>query len=172
MILCVVEARSRELFFVLHHAILTPNWLIHCPQAAKGGVARLNARRCSYPHPVAGAPRPYTKSSQARVLEWSRQLGFCPLSAFAAQETSALTATRRRDCGRRSRPQTRSTSRTIDPPSASVCSRPAPCSRTLRGEAVTANCQLPSARPAFRSLAVPPFLARSSRSLCGCRRGF
>ena len=38
----------------------------------------------------------------------SRQLGSSPLSTFAAQGTSALTATRRRDCGRRSRPQTRS----------------------------------------------------------------
>lgn len=31
----------------------------------------------------------------------------------------------------------------------------------FKGEAVTANCQLPSARLAFRSLAVPPFLACS-----------
>jgi len=50
---------------------------------------------------------------QARPLRLqSRQLGSSPLSTFAAQGTSALTATRRRDCGRRSRPQTRSSSRT------------------------------------------------------------
>lgn len=36
----------------------------------------------------------------------SRQLGSSPLGTFAARGTSALTATRRRDCGRRSRPQT------------------------------------------------------------------
>ena len=67
---------------------------------------------------------------QARVPGWSRQLGSSPLSTFVAQGTSALTATHRRDCGRRSRPQTRSTSRTTGPPSAPVCSRPAPCQRT------------------------------------------
>ena len=60
----------------------------------------------------------------------SRQLGSSPLSNFAAQGTSALTAAHRRDCGRRSRPQTRSNSRTTGPPSAPVCSRPAPCQRT------------------------------------------
>ena len=70
------------------------------------------------------------RSGQARVPDWSRRLGSSPLSTFAAQGTSALTATHRRDCGRRSRPQTRSTSRTIGPPSAPVCSRPAPCKRT------------------------------------------
>ena len=69
-------------------------------------------------------------SGQARVPGWSRQLGTSPLSTFVAQGTSALTATRRRDCGRRSRPQTRSTSRTIGPPAAPVCSRPAPCQLT------------------------------------------
>ena len=53
-----------------------------------------------------------------------------PWAPSAAQGTSAFTATHRRDCGRRSRPQTRSTSRTIGLPSAPVCSRPAPCSRT------------------------------------------
>jgi len=73
----------------------------------------------------------------------SRQLGSRPLSTFVAQGTSALTATRRRDCGRRSHPQTRSTSRTTGPPAAPVCSRPAPCQRTdarsagHNGEAVT-----------------------------------
>ena len=85
-----------------------------------------------------------------RLLRWcghhalqSRQLGSSPLGTFAAQGTSALTATRRRDCGRRSRPQTRSTSRTTGPPAAPVCSRPAPCQRTdarsagHNGEAVT-----------------------------------
>ena len=76
-------------------------------------------------------------SGQARVPNWSRQLGSSPLSTFVAQGTSALTATRRRDCDRRSRPQTRSTSRTTGPPAAPVCSRPAPCSRTFKGKAVT-----------------------------------
>ena len=76
-------------------------------------------------------------SGQARVPNWSRQLGSSPLGTFAAQGTSALTATRRRDCGRRSRPQTRSTQRTTGPPAAPVCSRPAPCSRTFKGKAVT-----------------------------------
>ena len=48
-------------------------------------------------------------ASLARPLRLqSRQLGSSPLSTFVAQGTSALTATRRRDCGRRSRPQTRS----------------------------------------------------------------
>lgn len=42
----------------------------------------------------------------------SRQLGSSPQGTFAAQGTSALIATRRRDCGRRSRPRTRSSSRT------------------------------------------------------------
>jgi len=37
----------------------------------------------------------------------SRQLGSSPLSTYAAQGTSAIIATHRRDCGRRSRPQTR-----------------------------------------------------------------
>ena len=69
-------------------------------------------------------------SGQARVPDWSRRLGSSPLSTFVAQGTFALTATRRRDCGSRSRPQTRSTSRTTGPPSAPVCSRPAPCQRT------------------------------------------
>lgn len=35
------------------------------------------------------------------------------------------------------RPQTRSSPRTNGPPAASVCSRPAPCSRTFKGKAVT-----------------------------------
>ena len=84
-----------------------------------------------YPHPVAGAPfPPIWESGQARVPDWSRQLGSRPLGTFVAQGTSAFTATRRRDCGRQSRPQTRSTSRTIGLPSAPVCSRPAPCQRT------------------------------------------
>ena len=87
--------------------------------------------------------RPYRESGQALVSFGNsgtlrlcryhlqrRQLGSSPLSTFVAQGTSALTATHRRDCGRRSRPQTRSTSRTIGPPSAPVCSRPAPCQRT------------------------------------------
>ena len=51
----------------------------------------------------------------------SRQLGSSPLSAFAAQGTSALTATRRRDCSRRSRPQTRSSPRTNGPPGLRRC---------------------------------------------------
>ena len=84
-----------------------------------------------YPHPVAVAPFPPIKESgQVRVPGWSRQLGSSPLSTFVAQGTSALTATRRRDCGRRSRPQTRSTSRTMGLPWAPVCSRPAPSQRT------------------------------------------
>ena len=42
--------------------------------------------------------------------------------------------------------------------------RPSVPDRThFKGEAVTANCLLPSARSAFRSLAVPPFLACSSQ---------
>lgn len=102
------------------------------------------ARRCLYPHPAADAPFPPIwkavkpafipacgRSSAMRPSRLqSRQLGCSPLSTYVAQGTSALTATRRRDCGRRSRPQTRSTSRTIGPPAASVCSRPAPCQRT------------------------------------------
>ena len=64
-----------------------------------------------------------------------RQLGSSLLSTFAAQETSALTATRRRDCGRRSRPQTRSTPRTTGLPAASVCSRPTPASAQMPGQA-------------------------------------
>ena len=38
----------------------------------------------------------------------------------------------------------------------------------FKGEAVTANCLLPSARSAFRSLAVPPFLACSSQPSVRC----
>lgn len=49
---------------------------------------------------------------------------FKSLGIFAAQGTSALTATRRRDCGRRSHPQTRSTSRTTGSPPGSHRCRP------------------------------------------------
>ena len=95
-------------------------------------------------------------SGQARVPSWSRRLVLQSLGFSVPQRTSALTATHRRDCGRRSRPQTRSTSRTIGPPAAPVCSRPAPCQRTdarssraLRG---SGHGQLPVA---FRSLGIP-----------------
>ena len=70
-------------------------------------------------------------ASRMRLRLQSRQLGSSPLSTFAAQGTSALTATRRRDCCRRSRPQTRSSARTNGLPAAPVCSRPASCSITL-----------------------------------------
>ena len=99
--------------------------------------------------------RPFAPQARPLRLQ-SRQLGSSPLSTFAAQGTSTLTATRRRDCDRRSRPQTRSTSRTTGSPAAPVCSRPAPCQRTdarssraLRG---SGHGQLPVA---FRSLGIP-----------------
>ena len=81
------------------------------------------------PRALSRSSRPNGKGSSPRsrlvTPAWLQSLG-----TFAAQGTSALIATRRRDCGRRSRPQTRSTSRAIGPPSAPVCSRPAPCQRT------------------------------------------
>ena len=88
-------------------------------------------------------------SGQARVPNWSRQLGSSPLGTFAAQGTSALTATRRRDCGRRSRPQTRSSPRTNGLPAAPVCSRPA--ARALEGKSGHGR-QPPN--PPLQSLAV------------------
>ena len=88
-----------------------------------------------YPHPVADAPfPPIWESGQARVPDWSRRLGSSPLSNFAAQGTFALTATRQRDCGRRSRPQTRSTSHAIDPPAAQIAMFPAMVNPVLNGE--------------------------------------
>lgn len=108
------------------------------PPGRRRAAAALAARQPTLPrphHPESGQARVHSGvrplASQARPLRLqSRQLGSSPLSTFVAQGTSALTATHRRDCGRQSRPQTRSTSRTTGPPSAPVCSRPAPCQRT------------------------------------------
>ena len=110
----------------------------------KIGIARLTPGDAFIPTRSLSLPsRPYRESGQALVSFGNsarfadaaitfRDAGLCssPLSTYVAQGTFALTATHRRDCGRRSGPQTRSTSRTIGLPSAPVCSRPAPCQRT------------------------------------------
>ena len=114
-----------------------------CPPGRRSAAAAPAARQPTLPRPptlkavkLAFVPAP-PHAARMRLRLQSRQLGSSPLSTFAAQGTSALTATRRRDCGRRSRPQTRSSPRTNGLPAAPVCSRPAPCPRTFRGKAVT-----------------------------------
>ena len=90
-------------------------------------------------HPESGqarVPSGFTARFADASPPQSRQLGFSPLGTFAAQGTSALTATRRRDCGRQSRPQTRSSDAPLACPWR-PSSRPAPCSRTFKGKAVT-----------------------------------
>lgn len=142
--------------------------------------------------------RPYRGSGQARVSSGNsgtlrgcryhlqmRRLVLQSLGTFAAQGTSALIATHRRDCGRRSCPQTRSTSRKIGLPLAPVCSRPAPCSRTLRGKRSRPTaCCLPLARhsgpwrslhfslaPANRQSAVQVLSLPASQGRCNKRPG-
>ena len=108
------------------------------PPGRRRAAAALAARQPTLPrphHPESGQARVHSSERPLASLErplrlQSRQLGSSPLGTFAAQGTSALTATRRRDCGRRSRPQTRSSPRTNGLPAAPVCSRPAPCPRT------------------------------------------
>ena len=88
------------------------------PESGQARVPSGSAARCAD-----ASPPPVTPA-------WLQSLG-----TFAAQGTSAFTATHRRDCGRRSRPQTRSSPRTIGPPAAPVCSRPAPASAQMPGQA-------------------------------------
>ena len=88
--------------------------LIICPPGRRSAAAAPAARQPTLPRPptlkavkLAFVPaQPH--ASRMRLRLQSRQLGSSPPGTFAAQGTSALTATRRRDCGRRSRPQARS----------------------------------------------------------------
>ena len=117
--------------------------LVICPSGRRSAAAAPAARQPTLPRPptlkavkltfVPAAPH----ASRMRLRLQSRQLGSSPLGIFVAQGTSPLTATRRRDCGRRSRPQTRSIPRTNGLPAAPVCPRPAPYPRTFKGKAVT-----------------------------------
>ena len=113
-----------------------------CPPGRRSAAAAPAARQPPLPRPptlkavkLAFVPAP-PHASRMRLRLQSRQLGSSPLGTFAAQGTSALTATRRRDCGRRSRPQTRSSHAPLARPRRPSF-RPAPYSRTFKGKAVT-----------------------------------
>ena len=138
---CFIYYFSCTLFVPIEKAVSLR--LVICPPGRRSAAAAPAARQPTLPRPptlkavkLAFLPAP-PHASRMRLRLQSRQLGSSPLGTFAAQGTSALTATRRRDCGRRSRPQTRSSPRTNGLPAAPVCSRPAPCPRTFKGKAVT-----------------------------------
>lgn len=135
---CFIYYFSCTLFVQIEKAVSLR--LVICPPGRRSAAAAPAARQPTLPRPptlkaakLAFLPAP-PHAARMRLRLQSRQLGSSPLGTFAAQGTSALTATHRRDCGRRSRPQTRSTSRTNGMPSAPVCFRPAPCPRTFKGE--------------------------------------
>ena len=129
-----------------------------CPPGRRSAAAAPAARQPTLPRPppqtavkLAFLPAP-PHALQMRLRLQSRQLGSSPLGTFAARGTSALTATHRRDCGRRGRPQTRSSPRTNGLPAAPVCPRPAPCPRTFRVKAVTVGSRQILLKEECRSL--------------------
>ena len=81
--------------------------LVICPPGRRSAAAAPAARQPTLPRPptlnavkLAFLPAP-PHASRMRLRLQSRQLGSSPPGTFAAQGTSALTAMRRRDCGRR-----------------------------------------------------------------------
>lgn len=111
----ILSITFRAHFFVPIEEKAVSLRLVICPPGRRSAAAAPAARQPTLPRPptlkavkLAFVPACGRSSAMRPSRLQSRQLGSSPLGTFAAQGTSALTATRRRDCGLRSRPQTRS----------------------------------------------------------------